>query len=78
MSKIYEKEIKYQRVIEKVRNFKCKNLKVKQGSFEKTIPRHREDFLYLDPPYFLEGDSKMFKGIYPQRNFPFTIKVLII
>ena len=28
------------------------------------------DILYLDPPYFLTGDSKMFKGIYPMRNFP--------
>ena len=70
MSKIYEDEGKYRRTIEKVRDFKCKNLTVYQGSFEKTIPEHREDFLYLDPPYFLEGNSKMFRGIYPQRNFP--------
>lgn len=70
MSKIYESEIKYQKTIEKVRDFKCINLQVQQGSFEKTLPEHRKDFLYLDPPYFLEGDSKMFRGIYPQRNFP--------
>ena len=41
-----------------------------QGIFEETIPKHNGDFLYCDPPYFLEGDSKMFRGIYPQRNFP--------
>ena len=41
-----------------------------QGSFERTIPRHRDDFLYCDPPYYLDGDSRMFRGIYPQRNFP--------
>ncbi len=70
MSKIYENEIKYWKAIEKVRDFRCPNLKVYQGSFEKTLPRHNKSFLYLDPPYFLDGDSKMFKGIYPQRNFP--------
>ena len=70
MSKIYECPKKYKRAIEKVRDFRCKNLKVFQGSFEKTIPVHNKEFLYLDPPYFLGGKSKMFKGIYPQRNFP--------
>ena len=70
MSKIYESKIKYQKTIEKVRDFKCPNLQVRKGSFEKTLPCHNESFLYLDPPYFLDGDSKMFKGIYPQRNFP--------
>ena len=70
MSKIYECQKKYKRMIEKVKNFKCSNLKVFQGSFEKTIPQHKENFLYLDPPYYLGGGSKMFKGIYPQRNFP--------
>ena len=70
MSKIYEDEGQYRRTIEKARDFKCKNLTVHRGSFEKTIPEHREDFLYLNHPYFLEGNSKMFRGIYPQRNFP--------
>ena len=46
------------------------NLKVDKGSFEETIPKHNNDFLYLDPPYYLGGNSKMFKGIYPMRNFP--------
>ena len=45
-------------------------MKVYNESFETSIPKHNGDFLYLDPPYFLEGDSKMFKGIYPMRNFP--------
>lgn len=40
-----------------------------KGSFEQTIPQHKEEFLYCDPPYYLD-DGKMFKGIYPQRNFP--------
>jgi len=54
----------------KVRDFSAPNLTVNQGSFEETIPQHKTDFLYCDPPYYLDGDSKMFRGIYPQRNFP--------
>ena len=28
-----------------------------------------DDFLFLDPPYYLGEDSKMFKGMYPNCNF---------
>lgn len=70
MSRIYEDGERYARLLEKVRTFRCPLLKVAQGSFEKTMPRHRGDFLYCDPPYYLDGDSRMFRGIYPQRNFP--------
>ncbi len=70
MSKIYREKPRYMSMLSKVRNFKCPKLKVFQGSFEKTVPKHRKNFLYLDPPYYLGGGSKMFKGIYPQRNFP--------
>lgn len=70
MSKIYRNEDRFYRLVDKVRKFRAPNLRVNHGSFEDTIPNHRNDFLYCDPPYFLEGDSKMFKGIYPQRNFP--------
>jgi len=70
MSSIYQDEKKYHSAIQKVKNFTPKNLSVLEGKFEDIIPKHRDDFLYLDPPYFLGGDSRMFKGIYPQRNFP--------
>jgi len=70
MSKIYEDAARAGRLIDKVESFRCPNLGVRHGSFELTIPRHRGDFLYCDPPYYLDGDSKMFRGIYPQRNFP--------
>ena len=39
-------------------------------SFEKVLPEFRNDFLYCDPPYYLGNDSTLFKGLYPQRNFP--------
>lgn len=70
MSKIYEDQTRFERLVGKVRNFQCKGLSVACSSFEKTIPKHGGDFLYCDPPYYLDGDSKMFRGIYPQRNFP--------
>ncbi|MBF2760639.1 MAG: DNA adenine methylase [Ectothiorhodospiraceae bacterium AqS1] len=70
MSKIYECPDRYKRLVDKVRHFDAKNLRVRQGSFEKSLPRHKGDFLYCDPPYYLQGNSKMFRGIYPQRNFP--------
>lgn len=70
MSSIYTDEKKYEKTINKVRDFDCKNLSVYCKSFEESIPENQGEFLYLDPPYFLEGDSKMFKGIYPMRNFP--------
>ncbi|WP_212923433.1 DNA adenine methylase [Capnocytophaga cynodegmi] len=70
MSSIYLEDKKYFSMLEKVRNFNVSNLKVFNESFETSIPKHKDDFLYLDPPYFLEGDSKMFRGIYPMRNFP--------
>ncbi len=70
MSSIYTDEKKYNAMLEKVRTFNVPKLKVYNESFEKSLPKHNTDFLYLDPPYFLEGDSKMFRGIYPMRNFP--------
>ena len=70
ISKIYQDKERVRRSIEKVKNFHCPGLKVSQGSFETTIPQHEKAFLYCDPPYYLDGDSLMFRGIYPQRNFP--------
>lgn len=70
MSNIYEDRNRFERLVDKVRNFRCKVLSVSCSGFEKAIPKHNGDFLYCDPPYYLDGDSKMFRGIYPQRNFP--------
>lgn len=70
MSKIYQDKSRVERLIDKVRCFRAPKLRVERGGFERTIPRHNGSFMYCDPPYYLDGDSKMFKGIYPQRNFP--------
>ena len=70
MSSIYTCPVRYQRLLEKVRNFSPGQMEVGHAGFEESIPNHQGDFLYCDPPYYLDGNSKMFRGIYPQRNFP--------
>lgn len=66
----YLDDKKYKSMLEKVKNFKCPNLEVFNDTFDNIIPKYNNDFLYLDPPYFLNEDSKMFHGIYPNRNNP--------
>lgn len=74
MSKIYEDKTRYKKALEKLRDIgqklKLQNLSVECASFEAVFENYPNDFFYCDPPYFLEGDSQMFKGIYPMRNFP--------
>jgi len=70
MSSIYAKKETYQKLIERVRGFNVKNISVECASFEKIIPKFKYDFLYCDPPYYLGVDSTVFRGLYPQRNFP--------
>jgi len=69
-SKIYLNQKRYDRMIEKIRDFKPKKLKVECADFESVIKNNKNDFLYCDPPYYIGPDSKMFKGIYPMRNIP--------
>lgn len=60
---------KFKRRIETIEKMNLKNISVLCDDFENVIKRHHDDFLFLDPPYYLEGDSKMFKGLYPNSNF---------
>jgi DNA adenine methylase len=60
---------KFIRRIDKIREMNLTNLQVSCSSFEEVLQKHTEDFLFLDPPYYLDGDSKMFKGLYPNSNF---------
>jgi len=69
-SRVYLRPERYQSLIEKVRDFHADNMSVACESFENVIPRYNDDFLYCDPPYYLDGDSKQFIGMYPHRNFP--------
>lgn len=68
-SSVYLKQDKWDKMCDNVKNFDS-SLKVYESTFDKSIKKHSDDFLYLDPPYFLDKDkdNKMFKGIYPTRN----------
>ena len=68
-SDIYLSEPRYTKMIEKVRAFRAPTLTVECASFEDSMPRHQSDFLYCDPPYYLD-DGDTFVGMYPHRNFP--------
>jgi len=68
-SSVYLTKDKWNKMIDNVRNFKCDKLKVEELAFDKSILKHNTDFLYLDPPYYLEGsNNKMLKGMYPMAN----------
>jgi DNA adenine methylase len=69
-SSVYLQKERYEKMMRKVRSFRAPNMKVQCASFEDIMEKHRDDFLYLDPPYYLDGDSKTFVGMYPHRNFP--------
>jgi len=68
-SSVYLKPDRYNAIIERIRTFNPGNVKVNCDSFENVIKNHPDDFLFLDPPYYLGSDSKMFKGMYPNCNF---------
>jgi len=70
MSSVYANEKTYYRLLERVKNFNVKNISIECISFEDVIPKFKFDFLYCDPPYYLGKDSTLFRGLYPQRNFP--------
>lgn len=65
---------KWNAMLKRIESFRCPNLTVKHQDFVTTIEEAQGEFLYLDPPYYLdkgkEEDNKMFKGIYPMRNIP--------
>lgn len=69
-SKMYLDDEKYEKMLKKLEKALNLNINVFNISFDESIPNHKNDFLYLDPPYFLGGKSTMFKGIYPMRNIP--------
>ena len=69
-SDIYLNDKKYKSILEGVRNFKPKNLKVYTSDFKDVFNIYPNDFFYCDPPYYIGAESNMFKGIYPMRNIP--------
>jgi len=70
MSKIYESQDKWDNAVTSIREYKNPNLSVRKGTFDEVIPNHTNDFLYLDPPYYInkDKDNKLYKGLYPNAN----------
>ena len=70
ISKIYQDEKKWHKMVDNIRKYRNPLLTVAQGNFVDVIPEFSRDFIYLDPPYYLERDSdnKMLKGMYPNCN----------
>ena len=60
---------KFVRRINRLKKLNLKNLEISCASFDEILEKHIDDFLFLDPPYYLDNDSKMFKGMYPNCNF---------
>jgi DNA adenine methylase len=69
-SSVYLNREAYRRILDKLAEFEVPGLEVYAADFRDVLPKYRDDFLYLDPPYYIGPDSKMFRGIYPMRNFP--------
>jgi DNA adenine methylase len=71
-SKIYLNDRSWSKMVNTIREFNCPNLTVLKKSFEQAIEENPNEFLYLDPPYFMgqDSDNKMHSAIYPMKNIP--------
>lgn len=49
-------------IIDRLRKFKPRNMSVAFMHFEHSIEKHADDFLYLDPPYWLKKGANMLYG----------------
>lgn len=58
----------YANIISRVRSFSCPKLKVETLSFEASLDKYPDYFVYADPPYLLGYDSTVFKAIYPNQG----------
>ncbi len=68
-SDVYLSKDRYSKMVDKVASFRAPKLTVNCADFQTSITKHKDDFLYCDPPYYLE-EGNTFCGMYPHRNFP--------
>ena len=69
-SSVYMKPDTVARLLDRVRKFRAPGVSVANMDFADALAGRRDVFAYCDPPYYLGGESRMFRGIYPNRNFP--------
>ncbi len=58
----------YNNILKRIREFSCPKLKIETLSFEESLNKYQDHFVYADPPYLLGYDSEVFKAIYPNQQ----------
>lgn len=58
----------YQKICDWVESFSCPKLKVEHITFEKSLDKYNEHYVYADPPYLLGYDSDVFRPMYPNQK----------
>ena len=56
-SSVYLNREAYRRMLDKLAEFEAPGLEVYAADFRDVLPKYRDDFLYLDPPYYIGPDS---------------------
>ena len=51
---------KFARRLAKLEQTSFRNLRIECSDFEAVIAKHADDFIFLDPPYYLESKSKLY------------------
>ena len=71
-SSVYLTQPKWDKMIDDISKFDGSKLQVSQSDFSNVISTHPNDFIYLDPPYYMgkDSDNKMHAAIYPMKNIP--------
>lgn len=71
-SSVYLNEGKWNKMIDDISKFDGSRLQVRESDFSNVISGHPNEFIYLDPPYYMgnDSDNKMHAAIYPMKNIP--------
>jgi len=71
-SSVYLNKSKWDKMIDDITKFDGKLLSVGESDFVDVIKNNGDEYLYLDPPYFMgkDSDNKMHAAIYPMKNIP--------
>lgn len=71
-SSVYLNPSKWNKMIGDISKFDGTLLCVGESDFTNVIEKNPDEYLYLDPPYFMgrDSDNKMHAAIYPMKNIP--------